>query len=513
MAPGRDNGQQKVKRIGILIVHGIGEQKQFEHLEAIASNLYRALNKDPNRKPHIQVRHGDQLLRHSSEHTWREAPVRVRWQAGSGDGIEVSLRETHWADLDLPMTWSRWFHLVGWALSVSGVQPFTRSNVESSAMPGMTFPAQLSFWKLIPVRLKLFAVSLLFLLTLSSVDLLYALLVRFSFRAQFLKKIRGTLYDYLGDVKLYQDWFERKDETIEAVGDLSRVAIRRRMVRTLIQAAAEVERGALDGYFVFAHSLGTVVAFNALMEHALTLPNYLTEDEWSALPSSFKKQHTSPVPGEQMPRRPPWLGPTDAIDRDRLFSGLRGFLTWGSPLDKFAALWPAIVPVNLQPIPGNVPWINVADTRDLVAGSLDLFPFDNGSPPRVGGLHLNNVVWADQTTPISAHTRYWTSEPARDRLIDRLVPWLEGGQFVPPEDDASLCRTIGFAIFCVAVIAILATILGLEATGMIWIFELGRHPGSIGRWMGIVLLANALVVLLCSLFRRVWEWKALRLPS
>jgi len=505
--------ENKVNRICILVVHGIGEQKRFEHLEVIASHLYKALGKDPNRKPHIQVLHGDQVPRHSSEHSWRESPVRVRWKAGSGDWIEVRLREVHWADLDMPMTLCRWFRLVGWALSISGVRLFTKSNVESSAMTGMVSPLPPPFWERVFVRPKLFGVSLLFLLILSSIDLLYVLLTRFSFRVQILKKTRGVLYDYLGDVKLYQDGFERKDEAIEAIGDLSRVAIRRRMVRTLIQTTTEVERGALDGYFVFAHSLGSVVAFNALMEHALTLPNYLTEEEWNALPTPLKGK-APPIDREQMPRRPPWLQPTDAIDRDRLFSGLRGFLTWGSPLDKFATLWPAIVPVNRgQPIPGDVPWINVADIRDLVAGSIDLFQ-SPGSPPCVGGLRLENFVWADQPTPLSAHTSYWTVRPTRDRLMDRLIPWLEGGRFVPPKNDSSLCRTIGFVAFCGAVLAVSTLILWVEATGVIWAFGRFGHPlGSVGRWMGILFLANALVVLICSFGRRVWEWKALRLPS
>ena len=465
--------EDTVKRIGILVVHGIGEQKRFEHLEAIASNLYKALNKDPNRKPHVQVRHGDQVPRHSSEHSWCEAPVRVRWREELGDWIEVRFREVHWADLDLPMTPLRWFHLVGWALSISGVRPFTRSNVESSAMPGMTPPVPPPFWERILLRPKLFLVSLLFLLTLSSIDLLYALLARFSVRVQILKKIRGTLYDYLGDVKLYQDWFEREDDAIETVGDMSRVAIRRRMVRTLIQTAAEVERGELDGYFVFAHSLGTVVAFNGLMEHALTLPNYLTEEEWNALPPSFKKRHTFPVPKEQMPRRPPWLKPNDAIDRDRLFSGLRGFLTWGSPLDKFAALWPAIVPVNNgQPIPGNVSWINVADIQDPVAGSIDLFP-SAGSPPRVGGLRLQNFMWADQPTPLSAHTSYWTIQPNRDRLMDRLVPWLEGKPFDPPPDRCSsrAMRAISWTL-----LVVIAGILLWATATIAWLLT---HSGEI----------------------------------
>jgi len=46
------------------------------------------------------------------------------------------------------------------------------------------------------------------------------------------------------------------------------------------------------------------------------------------------------------PPFPSWRDKEYVLDRRELFKNLRGLLTHGSPLSKFAALWPAIVPLN-----------------------------------------------------------------------------------------------------------------------------------------------------------------------
>lgn len=521
-----------MERIGILVVHGVGEQTRFEHLEAIGSNLYRALSKAQSRQAYLQIRQGDQVPRHSPEDSWREAPALVRWRKVNGDWVEALFREVYWADLDIPLSWRGWLKLVGWALGISGVRLFDLSKVGPPDEHGMCPPKGLSFWNRFKVRLELFIVSLLFFLVLVTVDLLYGLLTRLSYRAQWLKKIRGLIYNYLGDVKLYQDLFLRDDDRLETIGEKSRVAIRRRMVRTLVRTAVEVEAGKLQGYYIFAHSLGTVVAFNALMETGIALPNYLTEEEWMALPNNFKQQAPQNAPQVQMPRRPPWLGPRDAINRARLFAGLRGFLTMGSPLDKFAALWPAIVPINGEAIPNNVSWINVADVQDIVAGSIDLFP-PCRQAPGVGGLQLLNVQWADQASLFSAHTSYWITGKSNDRLIDHVIPWLEGSQLVRPVNSirpwrARLTYWLSFPVLGVFLLLVAASLAWLlKLAGMIlqvlarasldgqsmneWLARLwdvlsrGGYLAGLARWSPLLLGIGLLTVLICSLSRRIWE--------
>ena len=494
-----------MKRIGILVVHGVGEQTRFEHLEEIASNLYKALAKDPQRKVHVQIRRGDQVSRHSPMESWREMPALVRWWCPAAqEWVEAHVREVHWADLDMPPTLENWLQFVGWALSVSGVKLFHTSMVWNARQDQMCLPTALTPWGSILVRMGLFSISLLFLLMLMTVGLLHGLLTRFSLRAQWLKTIWSTIYSYLGDVKLYQDWFVREDTGLETLGEKSRVAIRRRMVQALVRTASEAEAGKLDGYYIFSHSLGTVVAFNGLMETDLALPNYLIEEEWTALSASLKHQAARDAPPIQQPRRPPWLGSRDAINRARLFAGLRGVLTMGSPMDKFAALWPVIVPINREALPGPIPWINVADIQDIVGAKLDLFR-SCGQTPGVAGLSLSNIEWTDQPTLFSAHTSYWKAGTRQDRLINRIIRWLEGGQLERPADSfhPALARVIyvgsfiSLAAFLLWIAALLAwTVLGQLLHASAW---------SVLQWMSCLLATSIAVVTVCSLSRHVWE--------
>ncbi len=496
---------------GVIVVHGVGEQKRFEFLEAVACNLFRALRNDAQRadKAYIQLRRGDQVPHLSEEESWHESPAIVSWKDGNGENIEVRFREVHWADLDFSFSWRGWLGLAAWSLGVSGVRLFDNPSVGKPGKHGMCPPRGVSAGKRALVRMQLFGISLLFFLMLVTSDLAYGLLKRFGFQLKYLGTFRGLIYNYLGDVKLYQDAWVR-DDRLETIGEKSRVAIRRRMVRALVQTAVEVHRGELDGYYVFSHSLGTVVAFNGLMESALALPNYLTEAEWGALPATLKTTLANPAPAVQMPRRPPWLSDVDAMDRSELFSGLRGVLTLGSPLDKFATLWPAIVPVNGEAIPGMRPWINVADVQDIVAGSIDLFPAC-GSAPGIGGLKLVNHVWVDQRSMFTAHTSYWNVKKGKVRLIDRLIPWIEGKDLQPPKD--SMPAWLGRLIYAVTLPGLGVFLLWLVAWASHHLLVLVSHHStwlgtihaSVGcmmwGWLGVAVA----VVLVMSVWRRISE--------
>ena len=311
----------------------------------------------------------------------------------------------------------------------------------------MCAPKPLGFFRRLAVRLQLLAVSLMFLILLITLNLINWLLKRAAIRIGPLDRVTTLIYNYLGDVKLYQDWFWRSDERAECIGEKSRVAIRRRMIRALVDLATDKD---IKRYYIFAHSLGTVVAFNGLMESAFGLPNYLTEEEWLALPNNLKDKATKGFNKPQMPTRRPWLDtpagrrhpekklPRDLIKRNVLFSKLAGFLTMGSPLDKFAALWSAIVPINGEPMKKGkgetIPWYNVADVQDIVAGKLGLFKKCKNAP-KIGSLNLENFNWADQWTFFTAHTSYWKAKKGnKQRLIDRIIPWIEQdhGDLQPP---------------------------------------------------------------------------------
>lgn len=533
----------KRKRIGILVIHGVGEQTRFEFLETIAGNLFKALSQDPERKPQIQIRRGEQAPLHSATESWREAPAIVSWWSEeAGRWIEAQFHEVTWADLDMSSTLTNWLRLVGWSLAMPGIKLVDSTRTFRARQQHVCLPIGLSVLQRLFVRAELFAVSLLFFLMLVSINMFTWVLRRLSIRFAPLEHVRGIIYDYLGDVKLYQDWAIR-DDGLEALGEKSRAAIQRRAVRALAAMAGEVEQRRLDEYYVFAHSLGTVIAFNALMDLGVTLPNYFSEEEWAALPLALKTQAGYDAPVLQKPRRPYWLGKRDAVDRSVLFACLKGLLTMGSPLNKFAAMWPAIVPVNREALPHPVPWINVADRQDIVAGShISLFRSCEGtSVEEVAGLRLRNVPWADRLSFFTAHTSYWKADftPSNPlgrvkgrltgqhprRLMNRLIPWLEtgdGGRFEPPDD--RMPGWLAPALYCLWLTLIGLTLAFIPAFLLRWmeilwsggeqaiqyslwgaVLETIANPLLLGMHMGAVMLAGILIVCLCSLVRYAWE--------
>lgn len=545
-------GSESIRKFIILVVHGIGEQLRFEQLEGLATELYKTLRKErpeqPSREPFIQVHAVDHAPRRATEQGWRDAPVAVRWRAPDGHAVEAHFREVYWADLDTHLNFVGLLRFVGWALAVSGVRFFKRAAVGSPASHGMCAPRELGILRQAWLRFTLFLVSLLFIVLLGTIGLFDIALKRLSIRIKTIERGYRVIFDYLGDVKLYQDWFERDDARADTIGEKSRVAIRRRMVRAITQTATEAEAGDIAGYYVFAHSLGTVVAFNALMETELALAAYLTEREWQALPARFKTSVTAALPVRSMPRRPPWLDdaasraspqtalPRAAISRGALFNKCLGFLTIGSPLDKFAAIWPAIVPVNGQGLPRPIPWINVADVQDIVAGDeLELFQPCAGQQT-LGGLKWEaNFEWADQRWFHRAHTSYWCSHPTQDRLIDALVPWLEGGGFARPDDRIHRWTALSrFYLSLFGTVVLLswffAWLVGgaerlllkmlcsgfdkypsvISALGQIeqWLRYhqlLGPYRETIIPLMTWLLVAAATLVLVSAILRRIWE--------
>ena len=531
------------KRIGILVTHGIGEQTRFEFLETIAGNLFKALSQDPARKPQIQIRRGAQAPLHAPTESWQNAPAIVSWWSEDVHRwIDAHFHEVTWADLDLRDTIPNWLRLVGWGLAMPGIKLVDSTRTFQARQQHVCLPIRLSVGRRFSVRLQLFGVSLLFFLMLVSINMFLWVLRRLSIRFAPVERARVTIYDYLGDVKLYQDWAIR-DDGLEALGEKSRAAIQRRAVRALAAMAGEVQHKRLDEYYIFAHSLGTVVAFNALMELGVTLPNYFSEEEWAALPSALKTQAAYDAPDPQKPRRPYWLGKRDAIDRAALFGGLKGLLTMGSPLNKFAAMWPAIVPVNREALAHPVPWVNVADRQDIVAGNrISLFrSCDDRAPDDIAGLRLRNMPWADRLSIFTAHTSYWKADFAPpnplgrikgrltgqhpQRLMNRLIPWLETGdgrRFEPPDDRmpgwlATCLYGAWLAVMGLALAFVPAFLLrwmetlwsgGDEAIHYsLWgaVVETIANPMSLFVHMVAVILAGTLTIMICSGVRYAWE--------
>ena len=87
-----------------------------------------------------------------------------------------------------------------------------------------------------------------------------------------------------------------------------------------------------------------MIAFNGLMETAYAWPGYLDERRWKRLcragfagPTKDNSELPSSDGSEILPRRPSWAQKNEIVYRECLFGRFHGFLTYGSPLAKFAA--------------------------------------------------------------------------------------------------------------------------------------------------------------------------------
>jgi hypothetical protein len=190
------------------------------------------------------------------------------------------------------------------------------------------------------------------------------------------------------------------------------------MMRTI----ATVAMAEYDRWYIVAHSQGTVVAFNGLMETPYAWPGNFDSETWYALRNRGFGGPGNVVPsgGPTMPRRPVWAPPDEIAYRTRIFSRFRGLLTLGSPLEKFATIWPARVPISrLRAFRQNTAWINVFDPLDPISGVLKAF--DN-HPDEVCPAPVN-VGYTSYWLLLLAHLRYvtWTR---RGCMGDGVAQWL-----------------------------------------------------------------------------------------
>jgi hypothetical protein len=241
-------------------------------------------------------------------------------------------------------------------------------------------------------------------------------------------------------------------------------------------------RDDLDGWYVLAHSLGTILAYNGLTETGQALPNYLSQEQWAGLPAELKRDDgikTREDLDAMMPSRPPWLDAGDAINRPLLFRNLRGFLTYGSPLDKFAGLWPRIVATAVDRTDGRptfprCEWVNLAAPTDPVAGTLDAFPakeetdrFYDAIPP-VQNFRAPWTWWLGMSHILyfQGFERHRASNPGSVQKLG-VADWLAGGELkLEDADPGGFRRGLAFVVYVLMVLGLWLLAAGL-ATALV----------------------------------------------
>ena len=425
----------EIEKVGVLLVHGIGEQCQFEHLENEARNIVTALKKSLGETQTIQVQINSfpAAAFKAQQETWQDggrSPVMVEVYDDK-KLTQIYFHQVWWADLDEPTNlWSEirfWL----WGLSLwtidgkfdSGLPGSKRMKWPNNVQEGQT---SINGW----ARARLFWVSLVILLILPVLSLL-----NFVLRRVLALKIPppDILAQFIGDVKLFQQEKRIGKGPLQDLGSPPRVTLRRRMIRGLIEMALRP----YDRWYVLAHSQGTVLAFNGIMETAQSLPNYLTKDLWrrciakSLIKKAQKHEELTAEEKETMqPSFPSWRDKEYILDRRELFKNLRGLLTYGSPLSKFAALWPVIVPLNQDShvFHKDFQWLNVYDPTDPVAGATQ--PFQSSQSSSGSGSNYKapepiDIPYKANQFHLLSHVEYLTfSKGDNPRLVDIVAGWL-----------------------------------------------------------------------------------------
>lgn len=200
--------------------------------------------------------------------------------------------------------------------------------------------------------------------------------------------IRGLLVQYLGDVAAYVS--SHKLDRFTAIREEIRDSVVR--VMTNVYAAKDGKKQRYAGVSIVGHSLGSVVAYEAL--NGLILKDEDAEEH------------------------------LDVAHRTRLL------LTFGSPLDKTTYLFAQSAGTSSavretllelkQPLlskPESRPraWINVWSKADPASGELDFFH----GPQE--GQRVRNEPDPDATTPLLAHNEYWANKTIWRFLREEIV--------------------------------------------------------------------------------------------
>lgn len=433
-------------QVGLLLVHGIGEQKRFETSRELTKSILAGLQArhDGGRFSLIdRAALPDDFPLSCPKIDRASSPFMIAWKAkGSADVTYLHVHEVWWSDLGAPATLSEQIRFWLWGLgqwnapvvwtSRPGSKP---SNTDLLMDPPTKFrdvsdPNAKS-------KPRPFARSMLFL------SGLYAFLTLFSWEAlkrafSWLSSAAGSpsiLTSYVGDVRIYTQAPGRGGGNLTDLGQPWRATIRRRMISELV-AMAERE---FDRWYVMGHSLGSVVAFNGVQEPEWNLPNYLDHAQMERILQGQLKDSlwiTSEPDGPKpnldamMPRRPVWVGANDRISRKALFANFRGLITYGSPLDKFAALWPRLVPINKQRdiFEDGVDWINLSDATDPVGAQIGAFTEGWSETTKPIQSPINIRVKASPFFLLShiryfgAPKRYGNDRPETRALVNVLFP-------------------------------------------------------------------------------------------
>jgi hypothetical protein len=179
-------------------------------------------------------------------------------------------------------------------------------------------------------------------------------------------------------------------------------------------------------------------------------------------------------------------------------------MTYGSPLSKFASLWPYIVPTNVSDscFESSVEWINVFDPTDPVSDRTQHFNVIEDGPTTTDQQKLNphprlrEVPYKADRIHLLSHLDYLKFNPSRENpLVSQVAGWLLTGEpfLIPqgarcewPESQSMVIRFYTAARFFVWVILILVITVLLAALVPFVMHLIPSLPGLIKPMTNVV---------------------------
>jgi hypothetical protein len=400
------------ERIGILLIHGIGDQRQNEFLQTTAEHFVKTAA--------IGLGSGN-LNVEMFPGLNREAPLSIMVNDG-GKVSRFDFHELWWRDLGESPKFRAKIKFWLWALSLGGTRGyFPRSSERTSKI----FPSNLStrFGFILPHdRIVLFLKTTYFFVLLAPLLLVFDLAAHIPGVSRF-SLVRAT-FTYLSSVQMYQERRSRQGGTLVDFDQSRRISIQRRFVNAVIEMAMRD----YDRWYIMAHSLGSVIAFQGLMLDKHAMARLVTANRWTHCDfQKFKAAPSSPdrdYPDE--PKCPLWLSSSDGLDQKAIFAKLRGLITYGSPIETFARTWPAIVHIDPDAtivgpkLPDEFEWLNIYDPVDVVASKITSFGVSK--PDERGVMKPKNLCFRSSKFILAAHTSYL--KPKTANLYHKAVPAL-----------------------------------------------------------------------------------------
>jgi hypothetical protein len=216
-----------------------------------------------------------------------------------------------------------------------------------------------------------------------SVPLVWTLLIGLS------NYVRTVLVQFMGDVAIYV-----MPHKLDAFNDLRREirSVSHKVLESIYRQKDEKGRHLYDAVIIVGHSLGSVVAYDAL--------NQMIRDD-------------------ELQNR------TDVVDRTPLF------LTFGSPLDKTAFIFSLqghktseareALAASVQPMISDYrfrpkEWVNLWSPWDIISGHLGFYDPD----PPTDSRSVQNLIDREANIPIMAHVEYWQGSLVYEHIYKRL---------------------------------------------------------------------------------------------